>query len=238
LIPDPDPDRQGSYISDPATGNPVHSRLEETTLQKLAAATNGRYLRLGQQGLSRSVVMQALSGLETMETGSHEESKPIERFYWPLLVGIIALMLSLLLRPAVKLPRLSPTAVGLLLLWFTCPIQAAVLSLSQTVEQAEQAYRMQDFARARDLYARLLAENPPEDRADEYAYGLGASAHQLKDYDRAIESFSHALRSPSTGTQQRAHQSLGNALYEQGAKALQQQPDFTLKAWVDSLSHY
>jgi Ca-activated chloride channel family protein len=238
LIPDPDPDHQGDYIRDPETGNPVHTRLEEATLQKMAAETNGRYLRLGEKGLDKGLLLQTLSSLESMETGNREEVKPIERFYWPLSLGILSLMLSLLIRPAARLPRFSPAAVSAVLLLLAQGADASVLSLKETMDEARAAYQQQNFTRARDLYARLLSEDPPEGRAEEFAYGLGASSHQLKDYDRAIEAFSRALRSPGTDIQARSHYSLGNALYEQGAKALQQQPDFTVKAWMDSLSHY
>lgn len=240
LIPDPDPERQGDYIRDPATGSPVHTRLEESTLQRMATATNGRYLRLGEKGLDKNILIQTLSTLESMETGNREEVKPIERFYWPLSLGILCLMLSVLIRPTARLPRLSPAAAaaGFVFLLSLQAANGSVLSQQETMEEAQAAYKQQNFTRARDLYARLLADDPPEARAEEFAYGLGAAAHQLKDYDRAIDGFSRALRAPDTGLQARAHHSLGNTLYEQGAKALQQQPDFAIKAWVDSLSHY
>lgn len=240
LIPDPDPDRQGDYVRDPATNNPVHTRLEEGTLQAIAKATNGRYLRLGERGLDNNELLKTLQNLESMNSGTREEVKPIERFYWPLSLGIFCLMLSLLIRPSARLPRLSPAAAGLMFLLSAQAADGAVLSLRQTLEEAKEAYKQQNFVRARDLYARLLGEDPPPPagRAEEYAYGLGAAAHQMKDYDRAIDGFSRALRSSSLETQARSHQGLGNTLYEQGAKALQQQPEFTIKAWVDSLAHY
>jgi Ca-activated chloride channel family protein len=237
LVPDPDPDRQGDYVRDPATGNPVHVKLEEATLQKMASATNGRYLRLGSQSLTNGVVVQALSVLEETNSGSREESKPIERFYWPLSLSIVALMLSLLLRPAARLPRFAP-AVVLAMMFASQPARGAVLSQQETIESAQRAYQSSDFARSRDLYARLLAEDTTAGHTEAYAYGLGASAHQLKDFDRAVDAFSRALRSGDRQMQARAHQSLGNTLYDQGAKALEQQPEFAIKAWNDSISHY
>lgn len=237
LVPDPDPDRQGDYIRDPATGNPVHVKLEEATLQKMAAMTGGRYLRLGSQSLTNGVVVQALSVLESTDSGTREETKPIERFYWPLSLAIFSLMISLLLRPAARVPRFSPAAAGLILL-LAGPAQGAVLSLQETIDGARDAYKAGDYGRSRDLYARLLADDPPAGQAEEYAYGLGAAAHGLKDYDRAVDAFSRALGSGSKSVQARSHRSLGNTLYEQGAKALQQQPEFTVKAWTDSIDHY
>ena len=237
LVPDPDPDRQGDYVRDPATGNPVHVKLEEATLQKMASATGGRYFRLGSQSLTNGVVVQALNILESTESGTREETKPIERFYWPLSLAIFSLMISLLIRPAARLPRFSPAAAALIIL-VAAPAQGAVLSLQETIDGARDAYRAGDYGRSRDLYARLLADDPPAGQAEEFAYGLGAAAHNLKDYDRAVDAFSRALASGAKPVQARSHRSLGNTLYEQGAKAVQQQPEFTIKAWKDSINHY
>jgi Ca-activated chloride channel family protein len=238
LIPDPDPEHQGDYVRDPDTGAPVHSKLEEAVLQKIATDTGGRYLKMGAQSLNNSVVLQTIQSLETLETGNREENKPIERFYWPLGLAIISLMLALLLRPAARLPRLSPALA--LVLFAACLITPAqaVLSENQSITEAQRAYDEQNYQRSRDVYARLLADEPPPGRAEAFAYGLGASSHQLKDYDRAVDAFSRALRSTDKGLQGRAHRSLGNTLYEQGSKALLQQPDYTVKAWLDSISHY
>ncbi|MDB6120868.1 MAG: Ca-activated chloride channel family protein, partial [Verrucomicrobiaceae bacterium] len=147
LIPESDPDKSGDFVRDPDTGSPVRTKLEEKTLRRIAVETGGRYLRLGTQALSAGVVTDILSTLEAMESGSREEVKPIDRFYWPLSAGIMALMLSLLLRPTASLPRLSPAAIMLLLLGMT-PLssQASVFSSRDAkAEDAQEAYRTHDF---------------------------------------------------------------------------------------------
>ena len=240
LIPDPEPGHSGDFIRDPATGMPVHSRLEEGTLQKIAGATGGRYLKLGSQALNASVVAEVLSTLDSLETGNRQEVKPIERFYWPLSVGILCLMIALLLRPTTSLPRLPP-AMALLacLLVFQPGAQAALFgSTGPTPGDALDAYKSQDYMRARELYSRLLTDAPAAASRATLAYGLGAASHQLKDYDRAIDGFSQALESKDSALQTRAHQGLGTTLYDQGVKSLQQQPELTEKAWTDSLQHF
>lgn len=238
LIPDPDPDNQGDFVRDPETGTPVHSKLEEAVLQKIATETGGRYLKMGAQSLNNSVVLQTIQSLESLETGNREESKLIERFYWPLGAAMVSLMLALMLRPAARLPRLSPALAAAFLAGVFPTDAKAVLTEHQSITDAQSAYEQQNYQRARDIYARLLADEPPPAKAGAFAYGLGASAHQLKDYDRAVDAFSRSLHSPDKSLQARAHRSLGNTLYEQGGKALQQQPDYTVKAWLDSISHY
>ena len=240
LIPDPDPEKAGDFIRDPATGNPVHTRLEEATLQRIAKETGGRYMKLGSQALSASVVASVLSTLEAMESGNREEVKPIDRFYWPLSAGMLALMLALLLRPTASLPRLSPTVAVLVLLLSTVSSSRAALFSSgdTTADEAQEAYKSHDFMRARDLYSRLLSDKQPRDAKDKLAYGLAAACQQLKEYDRAIDGFSQSLESPDPAMQLRAHQGLGTSLYDQGVKSLQQQPEYTEKAWADSVRHF
>ncbi len=240
LIPDPDPEHAGDFIRDPATNKPVHTRLEEETLQKIARDTGGRYLRLGSQALNASVVAEVLSTLEAMETGNREEVKPIERFYWPLSLGMVCLMIALLLRPTTSLPRLPPAVAALAFLLVCQPPARAALfgAAGHTPAEALEAYKSQDYELARNLYSRLLSDGPPPASRETLAYGLGAASHQLKDYDRAIDGFSQALESHDQGMQTRAHQGLGATLYDQGVKSLQQQPDLTEKAWTDSLNHF
>ncbi len=236
--PIPDPEAGAAhFIMDPATHAPVHTRLEEATLQKIAAATGGRYLQLGSQALNASVVAEVLSSLESIESGNREEVKPIERFSWPLTLGIVALVTALLLRPTIRLPRLRPAFAvfaGLLLV-AQVPANAAVFD-SFTAQEALDAYKAKDYTRARDLYSRLLEKNSSS--SPTYAYGMGAASHQLHEYDRAVEGFSQALKSSDEAMQARAHQGLGTALYEKGLKDMQLRPEAARKAWTDSLEHF
>lgn len=241
LIPDPDPDKAGDYVRDPDTNTPVRTHLEEATLRRIAKDTGGRYLRLGTQSLSATVVAEILNTLESMESGNREEVKPIDRFYWPLSAGMLALMIALLLRPTASLPRLSPAAVALVLLC-AAPMssRASIFSSSgdAVADRAQDAYKSQEYANARDLYARLLSEPQTQEMKQRLSYGLGAACQQLKEYDRAVDGFSDALESPDAAMQLRSHQGLGTTLYEIGAKSAQQVPEFTEKAWTDSLRHF
>lgn len=232
----PDPDKPGDLIRDPATGMPVHTRLEDATLRRIAQETNGQYLKLSSQTLNTGVVADVLKSLDAMTTGNREESKPIERFYWPLSAGMLALMLALLLRPTCQMPRLSPAAAALVL-GLLAQTGASAASNSD-LNEARDAYRNHEYGHARDLYSRLLSEESSPQEKERLAYGLGAASQQLKDYDRAIDGFSRALESSDPADQKRAHQALGSSLYEQGLKSLQQQPEFTEKAWNDSLRHF
>lgn len=251
LIPDPDPSRPGDFVRD-KSGNVVQTKLDSSILQQIVTATGGRYLKLGAQPITRTLVNDILASLDRQQGTSKEERKPIERFRWPLSMGIFSLMLAWLIRPTNRTRRPSP-AMALLVCFASmthtgsaveAPVWSSVFgSLFQRPEaeasaEAKEAYKDGLFEKARDLYARLLGDKPPAAEKSELSYGLGATAHQMKDYDRAVDAFSSALESPEASLQNRAHQGLAHALYDQGDRTLAKQPQFTIRAWTDSIRHF
>src|SRR5947209_2936138 len=58
----------------------------------------------------------------------------------------------------------------------------------------------------------------------------------MKDYNKALESFSQALLSKDVKLQSESHYNLGNTLYERGEA--QKKPDDKLKDWSNALQHY
>lgn len=253
LIPEPDPSRPGDFVRD-RSGNVVQTKLESAILQQVATGTGGRYLKLGAQPVTRALVDEILAALDRQQDTSREERKPIERFRWPLAAGIVFLMIAWLIRPSSRARRLTPAAAVFAALAIA-PLQTlaaddvAVLrgnllgSIFQSKEscdgvEATDAYRGGFFEKARNIYARLLNDKPPAAKRGEVAYGLGASAHQLKDYDRAVDAFSEALESPDSSLQDRAHRGLAHSLYDQGDHVLAKQPQFTIRAWTDAIRHF
>ncbi|MES2597338.1 MAG: VWA domain-containing protein [Verrucomicrobiota bacterium] len=248
LIPEPDPDRAGDFVRD-NQGNVVKTKLEPGALQEIATATRGRYLKLGSQPLAEGVVRDLVTSLQAQTNAARELVKPIERFYWPLSIGVLLLLAAWFIRPSarMKTPPSAPAVFALLTVMALGPdAQAAEASWlgaifsSKQVEPAaaHDAYGKGDFEHAAKLYDDLLKEKTPARQREQYAFGLGASAHQLKDYDRAVGGFSQALESADTTVQNHAHRGLAHSLYDQGDKALAKQPKFTLKAWRDSVKHF
>ena len=47
-------------------------------------------------------------------------------------------------------------------------------------------------------------------------FDAGVAAYKLKDYNKALESFSQALLTPDPGLQGKSHYNLGNTLYQRG----------------------
>ncbi len=58
----------------------------------------------------------------------------------------------------------------------------------------------------------------------------------MKDYGKALESFSQALLSPNPALQSRSHYNLGNTLYQRGEA--QKKPEEKMQDWKNALQHY
>lgn len=252
LIPDPDPERRGDYLRDPR-GNVIKTHLEAALLQEVAVITGGHYLELASQPLTQSVVDNLTAQLDRQTTASRHESRPIERYQWPLGLGIVCFILSLLMRPfsrrTIKPPALpvdpqatvhapsapAAAAATAFLLLFAAHLGAAPYD---AVKQAEKDYESGRLDQARESYRQLLAQkDSPFDRAD-LSYGLGAANRRLKDYEAAVRAFSDALRSPDSTKQEQALRGLASSLYDLGDERLLQDPELTVKAWTDSLDHF
>lgn len=245
LIPNPEMD--GDYIRDEAN-NVVRSRLETGVLQQLATATGGRFLKLGTQPLNRRAIQPVLDRLTEQQSANRETSRPIERFAWPLGLGIFLLMFawifSALSRPPVRSLALALAVAALLApdaARAAGPVEmlASIFqSKGPTPDDAQKALESGDFKKARELYGRLLERRGFDDHArDEMRYGLATAEHDLTNYDGSARIFSEVLHTQDQSLRARAHRGLGHTLFDQGARGLQEQPKITIQRWTDSLRH-
>lgn len=253
LIPDPDPERQGEFVKD-SEGRPVKTALVSTVLQEIATLTRGRYLRLGSQPLAASVVASLISSLEAQTNAAREVIKPIERFQWPLSMGVGLLMIAWFIRPSSPMRTRAAPLFALLAAGMgvfspaeaeaaDTPVLRPLLAAAEPLKkadpaEAEKALKEGNFKQAAELYGRLLKQKQPESVRYRYAQALGYSAHKVQDFDRSVTGFSEALESPEASQQVQAFRGLGHTLYDQGDKAAEQQPKFAVKVWRDSLRHF
>jgi len=245
LIPDPDPERAGEYVRD-QEGKVVMTRLDPKVLQEVATATRGRYLKLGSQPLAASVVRDLLSALQAQSNAAKELVKPIERFYWPLSIGLVLLLAAWLIRPSSTRMKAYTPLLALVAWSFLTPgaqaedlfLGSAIGAKKSATEEAQDAYKHGDFELSAKLYDKLLKETWAGEKRQQLAFRLGTAAHQNKDYDLAVGGFSQALESDDTQLQNQAHRGVAHSLYDQGDRALAKQPKFSLKAWRDSVKHF
>ena len=94
-VPIPERDESGNvegYKRD-RSGHVVNSRLDETTLQRIAEITDGRYFRATPQALELGQVFDELQAIEKKELEGQLATSYEERYQWPL--GLAVLLLGL-----------------------------------------------------------------------------------------------------------------------------------------------
>ncbi|MEP6708697.1 MAG: VWA domain-containing protein [Verrucomicrobiota bacterium] len=236
LIPIKGEEGGTAFVKD-SKGQVVKSRLDETRLQEIAKSTGGFYLHL--ENGPRTMKQLFIDGLGKMQAGEIDvrlSRRPIERYEWPLAVAIIALALSLLINDRKR----SRQPTGLKLPREITAAAAAVFLLSAGIARAAspglEFYRQDKFHEAYDHFERTLKENPDARQADRIEFDAGAAAYKMKEYGKALESFSQALLSRDPQLQSKSHYNLGNTLYEHGET--QKSDAKKLTDWTDALRHY
>src|SRR2546430_3822197 len=98
------------------------------------------------------------------------------------------------------------------------------------------AYRQGKFEDAYSQFQQTLKSHPESRAEDKLQFDSGAAAYKLKDYNRALESFSQALLTRDSGLQSKGHYNLGNTLYQRGE--MEKSDDKKLSDWTNALEHY
>ncbi|MEP6686682.1 MAG: VWA domain-containing protein, partial [Verrucomicrobiota bacterium] len=246
-----------AFVKD-SKGQVVKSKLDETRLREIAEATNGVYLRLESgPGTMKRLIAQGLGKMKAGEIDARLARLPIERYEWPLGAALLALAASILIsdrrqsrkkraavatvhdrrtpatnprdghRPPLQPSRLVATVIGTFLLGATAAHGSA---------PGLDAYRQEKFPDAYQQFQKTLQENPQTHASDKIQFDSGAAAYKMKDYNKALESFSQALLSRNAGLQSNSHYNLGNTLYQRGDA--QKADDKKLTDWNNALQHY
>src|SRR6476659_4485648 len=247
LIPVTSDDGQTSFVKDSA-GQVVKSKLDDKRLREIAQATGGFYLHLENGPRSMQQIQnEGLAKMQAAEMDVRLTRRPIERYEWPLGAALIALALSILIperkraRTRAHVPAPARNAGGNVA---GGPVKAAgaiavlMLLCSSAFGTAPgiNAYQQGKFEDAYKEFQDTLRSHPQSRAADELQFDSGTAAYKLKDYNKALESFSQALLTPDTGLQTKGHYNLGNTLYQRGE--MQKADDKKLSDWTNALDHY
>ena len=248
LIPVTGDNGETSFVKDSA-GQVVKSKLDDKRLREMAEATGGFYLHLenGPRTMQQ-VQTEGLAKMQAAEMDVRLSRRPIERYEWPLGAALIALALSILIperkrvreRAYVPAParnagrsvaggpvKAAGAAVAVLML-----LCSSVFATAPGIN----AYQQGKFEDAYKEFQDTLKSHPQSRAEDELQFDSGAAAYKLKDYNKALESFSQALLTPDTGLQTKGHYNLGNTLYQRGE--MQKSDDKKLSDWTNALDHY
>ena len=246
LIPVTGDDGQTAFVKDPA-GQVVKSKLDENRLREIAETTGGFYVHL--ENGPRTMQQLQSEGLTKMQAAEMDvrlSRRPIERYEWPLSAALIALAFSILIperksatrrirrgeraRERRYVPARGSAAAA------TTAVLMGLITFAFGVAPGIDAYREGKFEDAYSQFQQTLKSHPESRAEEKLQFDSGTAAYKLKDYNKALESFSQALLTRDTGLQSKGHYNLGNTLYQHGET--EKSDDKKLSDWTDALNHY
>ena len=250
LIPTTSESGGTTFVKD-ENGQPVKSRLDETTLRKIAEETGGMYQPLGAHGEGLNTIYdKGLAQFTRHDLSSRRNKVYLEQFYWALLGAMACLIAGMLIGTRRNLPspkqilapkragvrvspkrRVRPTAAaGALALILALPIAGHA-----SPQAAENEYHAGDYAKAQQEYAATAAKEPGQPALQ---FNAGSAAYKAGDYAQAATDFQNTLKTGDVPMQQGAYYNLGNAQFRAGEKTAQANPQETIKTWESALKSY
>src|SRR5436309_223793 len=236
LIPITGDNGETSFVKDSA-GQVVKSKLDEKRLREVAQATGGFYLQLenGPRTMQQ-IYNEGLAKMQAAEIDVRLSRRPIERYEWPLGAALVALALSILIGERKRLRERIRVSAPVKMATATVALVIILCQLAFGATPGLEAYRDGKFEDAYSHFQETLKSHPQSRAEDKLQFDSGAAAYKLKDYSKALESFSQALLSPETRLQSNSHYNLGNTLYQRGEA--QKGDDKKLSDWTNALDHY
>jgi Ca-activated chloride channel homolog len=245
LIPIPGENGGTAFVKD-EDGKVVKSKLDEARLKEIAEATKGFYLHLenGPRTMQQ-LYADGLSKMTVADINARLSRRPIERYEWPLAAAILLFAIALLInerkrkQTAPRSTRAPESAARKRGRPSSVVVAAFLLLLVRHGYGASPGldlYHQQKYREAYAHFQQTLRDNPGTRATDRIEFDAGAAAYKMKDYNKAMESFSQALLSKDPHLQAASHYNLGNTLYERGD--VEQAEDKKLTDWNGALQHY
>jgi Ca-activated chloride channel family protein len=209
-------------------GEIVLSRLDESTLQRIALTTGGRYVRsvTGDVDLEQIYSQGIKAVLEDQELESQRRQRWEDRFQWLLTVALVALMTEPLIAERRRRRSRSELAARLLV----GLVLVAGPSAGQQAADAEPdaaperpaprlyddpwaAYEAGAYDQAVQGFIDRQVEQPDEPAL---ALNLGSAYYGMRDFESADQAFGRAALAADPQLRQQALYNLGNSAYRQG----------------------
>src|SRR5205823_10080084 len=123
------------------------------------------------------------------------------------------LTVSFLMRERRRLRRVMSRSIRPATALATAALLLLLANASFGAAPGLDAYRQDKFSEAYQEFEKTLKEHPQTDAADKIEFDAGAAAYKMKDFGKALNSFSQALLSQDAALQSKSHYNLGNTLY-------------------------
>lgn len=204
------------YLKD-REGQVVKSRLDEGTLERIALATGGAYVRTSGAGRElETIYNERIAKLEGAQLAGSRQRRAEERFQWPLGLAVLLLVLEALIgeRPpshtgarsrVVSSGKMSMQKALAILLVLALPA-AAGEGPAERVRRANELLRKGDAKEALRLYREAEVDRPGR---PELAWNTGIGEFREGRGEEALKAFD-AARAPGGGPQ------VGSVEYQRG----------------------
>ncbi|MBC2704619.1 VWA domain-containing protein [Desulfobacula sp.] len=211
----PIPDENGGFKKD-VSGNIILSKVDEEGLEKLAAMTDGTYVRsvAGDMDLDLIYKDKILGTMDRKTLTSGKKKVWENRYQWFLFPCLVLLLIEFILSSKKKLK-------GLVIFVFVFGAgffvfqngPAYAKTVSSSVKQGIQAFDEQKYEQAKKHFIDAQLENP--ENATLY-YNIGAAAYMNKEYDQAKKNFIQAAKIEDIKLRHDAQYNLANTDYRMG----------------------
>jgi Ca-activated chloride channel homolog len=215
----PIPVETGGFIKDKGD-NIVLTRLDETTLKRLASVTGGRYVRSVSGSMDLDTIYTKYIRQEMDKTTLLQQKKKIreDRFQWFLSIAVVLLIVELMISFGKR--SLGTLLIVLLLTPFSATAWA--INAAERLKEGESAYNSGAYDKALTNFIDAQLDAPDRPEID---YNLGNARYKMGDFAGALQSYRQALKSKDPLLNEKTYYNLGNTF-------------FRLGKYADAISHY
>lgn len=232
LIPERGTDGAVTGYKKDARGETVLSRLDEGALERIAAATRGKYLPATTEGLELKVLYDEISGMQRKLIKGEFVERKKERFWLPLAVALFALLLDTALgsrsrrrreteggRRRVLHTGAAAAVLVLIASIVVSPAHAAKSVSRGKIKSGNKAYETKEYPKAFSLYREAIGDStrPPKNSYGAF-YNGGNALYQQQKYQPAIDYYQRSYSADSLLNGKMLY-NRGNALMKSGKAA-------------------
>ncbi|MBN1520954.1 MAG: VWA domain-containing protein, partial [Candidatus Aureabacteria bacterium] len=228
-----------TFLKD-SQGNVVKTRLDETTLQKIALATGGSYVRSGATEFGLDMIYdKKLSKMEKRELESKLAKQFEDRFQIPLALAFLLLAGELFINERKRCLRMNGEALCLvfisIMLFAFCPVRSYADSAADSIKKGNQLYEKGNYDEALKHYNEAQVDRPD---SDIIPFDKGAALYQKGDYEKAIEEFTKALLSRDPSIEEKSLYNIGNSKYRLGKMKVNTDMALAAGLYREALDYY